>query len=158
MPYTPGMYPNYNNMYGNYGQSMQTPIPQMQNYAPQMTLKGEIEWVDGEAAAKSYQIPAGMTKPIALWDTNDTVIYLKSSNAMGMPNPIQKIHYTMEDNTKAMSREVSRLESGEEQKDMSDYVKKDDLKQMKEELMKAIENVGSSAITNATKRTGKGDA
>lgn len=91
-PYTantvyPVMNPNY----------MQTSVPMQQSYssAPQQNIQG-INWVDGEIGAKAFQMPAGMTGPVALWDTNDTVIYLKSINQMGMPNPLQKIHYTMD--------------------------------------------------------------
>ena len=58
-----------------------------------------LNWVDGEVGAKAYQMPSGWpaNQPIALWDTNDTVIYLKSINPMGMPNPLQKAHYTLEE-------------------------------------------------------------
>lgn len=54
-------------------------------------------WVDGEAAAKSYQMPAGWpaNTPLALWDTNDTIIYLKSINSVGMPNPLQIAEYQL---------------------------------------------------------------
>lgn len=56
-------------------------------------------WVDGEVGAKAYQLPAGWpaNTPLALWDTNDTVIYLKSTNQMGMPNPLQIAHYQLEE-------------------------------------------------------------
>ena len=70
------------------------PQPQMQqvsqNYGP------GIIWVDGEVGAKAFQMPPGWPAnvPIALWDTNEYVIYLKSINQMGMPNPLEKIPYT----------------------------------------------------------------
>lgn len=64
---------------------------------PQQT-QGLI-WVDGEVGAKAYQLPPGWpaNTPLALWDTNDTVIYLKSTNQMGMPNPLQIAHYQLEE-------------------------------------------------------------
>lgn len=147
MPYQNAWgYGNMNQqMYPSYGYS-----GAMQPQGQQMSggfAKGEIEWVDGEAAAKSYQIPAGMTKPVALWDTNDTVIYLKSMNPMGMPNPLQKIHYKMEEQVpKYMGQEQSRLESGDAnaQHDMTQYVRKEELEAMKDELKEAIRGMQQS--------------
>ena len=112
--------------------------------APQQQPVG-IVWVDGEVGAKAYQLPAGwpVNAPMPLWDTNDTIIYLKSTNQMGMPNPIQKVRYTMEEQPKmapAMSGQAA-LPSGENHPDMSQYVRKDELEQMKEELKAAITSV-----------------
>lgn len=143
-------------MYPNYGYS-----GAMQPQGQQMSggfVKGEIEWVDGEAAAKSYQIPAGMTKPVALWDTNDTVIYLKSMNPMGMPNPLQKIHYKMEEMTpKYIGQEQEKLTSGDmgTHSDMSQYVRKDELEAMKDELKEAIESMRGTGETKAVRSNGK---
>ena len=115
-------------------------------------LKGEIEWVDGEVGAKAYQIPAGTTKPVALWDTNDCVIYLKSMNPMGMPNPLQKIHYTMEDSVpKYMGQDQAKLASGEEK---HDYVRRDELDKMKEELLTAIRE---ASVQETGKHATKGE-
>ena len=70
-------------------------------------------------------------QPIALWDTNDTVIYLKSINPMGMPNPLQKAHYTLEGN----ANDVSHGRSGDSQEQ---YVTKEDMNKMKQEIMDAM--------------------
>lgn len=69
-----------------------------QQYSWSMPQNQGLIWVDGEAGAKAYQLPAGWpaNTPIALWDTNDTVIYLKSHN-QGMPNPLQKARYQLEE-------------------------------------------------------------
>ena len=66
-------------------------------YSQQQQQPQGLIWVDGEAAAKSYQMPAGWpaNTPLALWDTNDTIIYLKSINNMGMPNPLQIAEYQL---------------------------------------------------------------
>lgn len=68
-----------------------------QMYSQQQQTPQGLIWVDGEAAAKSYQMPAGWpaNTPLALWDTNDTIIYLKSINNMGMPNPLQIAEYQL---------------------------------------------------------------
>lgn len=163
MAYNPNMYNTYGQMYGNsygqqmYPQSMQGMQPQSYGQAP--AVKGEIEWVDGEVGAKAYQIPAGMTKPVALWDTNDTVIYLKSVNQYGIPNPLQKIHYRMEEQVpKYMGQEQAKLESGDTntaQHDMSQYVRKDELEAMKNELKQAIQNAQQSSETRGARSNGK---
>ena len=93
-------YPNY--PYSLYTQPSYTPdtAPQQQS-AQQAAQPGQtgIIWVDGEVGAKAYQLPQGWpaNTPMPLWDTNDTIIYLKSTNPMGMPNPLQKIYYRMEE-------------------------------------------------------------
>ena len=158
MAYNPNMYNTYGQMYGNsYGQAAYPqgvqgmPGMQGQGYG-QMPVKGEIEWVDGEVGAKAYQIPAGTTKPVALWDTNDTVIYLKSMNPYGIPNPIQKIHYRMEEMTpKYMGQDQQRLESGDAQAghDMTGYVRKEELDAMKEELKEAIRSMQTAEMKGA---------
>lgn len=165
--YVTGMpYQNSWNNYSGVGQQMCPTYnypTAMQPQNQQMSggfMKGEIEWVDGEAAAKSYQIPAGTTKPIALWDTNDTVIYLKSVNPMGMPNPLQKIHYKMEEQVpKYMGQEQAKLPSGDtapaQQHDMSQYVRKDELESMKDELKEAIESLRTMTEQKAVRSNGK---
>ena len=100
-------YPNsYGNMVPGYSQGQvsyggypmaQAPMQMNpQNQSGGMMNPGMI-WVDGEVGAKAYQIQPGQTTPVALWDTNDQVIYLKSVNQMGMPNPIQKVRYQIEE-------------------------------------------------------------
>jgi len=141
-------YPN-NSYQQQYSQAYQQPYQQSaMSYAqPQQTRVG-IEWVDGEVGAKAFQLPAGWpaNAPMPLWDTNDTVIYLKSINQMGMPNPLQKVRYTMEEAPKmspAMSSQTALPVGDGTQRnqtvpDMSEYVRKDELEQMKEELKAAI--------------------
>ena len=123
--------------------------PQMQNQisgtVPQTTQTQPVAgliWVDGEVGAKAYQLPAGLpaNQPVALWDTNDTIIYLKSVNPMGMPNPLQKAHYTLED---SKSGEKRQGYSGDTAPDMTQYVRKEDLERMRQELMDSIENASA---------------
>ena len=162
MPYNTNMSNAYGQMFnGSYGQQMYPQSMQLQPQGFQATpvIKGEIEWVDGEVGAKAYQVPAGITKPIALWDTNDTVIYLKSVNQYGIPNPIQRIHYRMEEMVpKYMGQDQAKLESGEsrqeEKPNMSEYIRREELDSMKEELMSAIHSM-QSAETKGARTNGK---
>ena len=87
-----------------------------------------------------------------LWDTNDTIIYLKSTNPMGMPNPLQKIYYRMEETQQtsgaAFRSAAPALMSGEaEAKTEVAYVTRDDLERMKEELRESITEAMTSAQT-----------
>ena len=129
-------------MYPQYGQQVQ-PVQQTQ----QSAQTGGLIWVDGEVGAKAYQLPQGLpaNQPIALWDTNDTVMYLKSVNPMGMPNPLQKAHYTLEEHKSA-----TPVRSGDTGTDMNEYVRKDELEKMKTELMEAISNVSTSGRRGRT--------
>lgn len=147
-------YPAYS---ANNYQQQYSQIPQSQyvaqntgNYSTQQQSAG-IVWVDGEVGAKAFQLPPGWpaNAPMPLWDTNDTIIYLKSINQMGMPNPIQKVRYKMEDSprTAPVLTSQATLPSGETNAhgapDMSQYVRKDEMEQLKEELKAAIHSIGT---------------
>lgn len=131
------------------------PVPYTGGYysgaAPQVYLQAQNQvqpcshgliWVDGEVGAKAYQLPQGIpaNQPVALWDTNDTVIYLKSMNAMGMPNPLQKAHYTLEEHRGT----GPATSSAAPVPDMSEYVRKEDMERMKKELLDTINGLSIS--------------
>lgn len=158
MPNYPVPYQN-NFSYGGVGQQMYGPqYPQMQQQSmiPAQTPGTSASscgliWVDGEVGAKAFQMPNNMpaNQPVALWDTNDTVIYLKSVNPMGMPNPLQKAHYTLDENKSGVRNSGY---SGDAEKtvlpDLSDYVRKEDMERMKRDLMDAINSVSTSGSNN----------
>ena len=132
-------YTNY--PYSMYPMTSYTPQPQpAPTLAAQQPQQLGIIWVDGEVGAKAYQLPAGWpaNTPMPLWDTNDTFIYLKSTNPMGMPIPLQRLHYTIEDAQQPMPERRSAtpaLTSGDHEEK---YVTKEDLERMKEELREMI--------------------
>ena len=86
--------PNYNTFPMSY-QPMytqpqyQTYQPQVQQTAPQTT---GIIWVQGEAAARSYLMAPNTTLP--LWDSESNTIYLKTTDAAGMPS-MKVLDYTI---------------------------------------------------------------
>lgn len=154
--YNGGLPATYQGQYGQqYAQPAQMYGQPMASYGqPQMPqqTKGGIEWVDGEVGAKAYQLPAGWpaNTPMPLWDTNDTIIYLKSVNQMGMPNPIQRVKYTMEEQRQTASRAALPGGDGvtvetQPMPDMSGYVRRDELERMKDELKEAILTAQSDA-------------
>ena len=100
--------PNYGYQYPYYG--AQPPMPdnltqlrmntnQMQNAVaqPSMTSQpmqqqsSQIIWVSGEAGAKSYLVAPGNT--VMLLDAENSVFYLKSADASGMPLPLRIFDY-----------------------------------------------------------------
>jgi len=148
MPNYPVPYQNnwgYNTMPSYTAQSM----AQGQQLPQTTQIDPGVKWVDGEVGAKAFQMPAGWppNKPIDLWDTNDTVIYLKSINPMGMPNPLQKAHYTLEEH-----KSVNPMQSGATEPDMSEYVRKDDMERMKQELMETINGLSISGANRRSTR------
>lgn len=125
-PYNPYLSPTYMSGYGISPNNMQAQSP-----SPVSQLK-PMEWVDGEVGARAFQMPAGWpaNTPIPLWDSTDTVIYLKSVNQVGMPNPMQKLKYTMEEVTPApalVSGQTAPSQPGQ-------YITKDDFDDFKKEI------------------------
>jgi hypothetical protein len=108
----------------------------MSYQAQQMQTQGLI-WVDGEAAAKAYQMPPGWpaNTPIALWDSNETTIYLKSTNQMGMPNPLQIAHYELIDK-KGMSGAGEERGKAWDEEMKALYASKEELTKLREEVEK----------------------
>ena len=100
--------PNYGYQYPYY--SAQPPMAdnlaqlrmnanQMQNAVAQPTIpsqpmqqqSSQIIWVSGEAGAKSYLVAPGNT--VMLLDAENSVFYLKSADASGMPLPLRIFDY-----------------------------------------------------------------
>ena len=69
----PSQYPQM-----SYATPTQMPVQQPQPQTMPMQNNGMI-WVDGEIGAKAYQLNV-QTGPVALWDTNEQIIYFKSVN------------------------------------------------------------------------------
>lgn len=85
-------YPQYygNPMPDQLAQLRQNPLmqtQQMPGMQPQMqqpqTAQNGINWVQGEAAAKSFPVAPGAI--VTLWDSEQPTIYVKSADNTGMP-------------------------------------------------------------------------
>lgn len=98
--------------YQPYYQQFQQPNYQQQNSG--------INWVQGEAGAKSYLVAPNTT--VQLWDSEAQVIYLKSADASGMPS-MKVLDYTIRSNAPAAAPAVAQNPSN----DMSKYVTKAEL-------------------------------
>ena len=63
------------------------PVPSQ----PMQQQSSQIIWVSGEAGAKSYLVAPGNT--VMLLDAENSVFYLKSADASGMPLPLRIFDY-----------------------------------------------------------------
>ena len=83
---------------------------------------GAINWVQGEAGARSVPVSAG--QKVLLMDSENNVFYVKSSDQSGMPLPLRTFEY----------REVGVVSDSETARPQSEYVTHEELKQALEEL------------------------
>jgi hypothetical protein len=100
--------PNYGYQYPYYGAQppmtdnlaqLRMNASQMQNAVTQPSMpsqpmqqqSSQIIWVSGEAGAKSYLVAPGNT--VMLLDAENSVFYLKSADASGMPLPLRIFDY-----------------------------------------------------------------
>lgn len=73
--------PNYNGVYnGPYTIPTTTAVPMQQT-------QNTFAWIQGEEAAKAYPVAPGNT--IVLIDSDKPIMYMKSADLSGRPQPIQ---------------------------------------------------------------------
>lgn len=69
--------------------------PQFMPYQPIIpqfpTQSNEIKFVQGEAAAKAFNVQPGTT--VFLMDSEESMFYIKSVGFNGVPNPLRKFRY-----------------------------------------------------------------
>lgn len=139
----PVTYPNMNQVQPYNTAPMSGSSIAQQAYGQQLQPKA-MEWVEGEVGAKAFQMPNGWpaNQPIPLWDSTDTVIFLKSWGPMGIPNPMQKLRYEMPEQQAQAMLQGNGL-SG-------DYVTKDDLKVLKDEIQSLKESMSFKRNQNGS--------
>ena len=69
----------------------QQPQPQPQAQAPQQQSNPGVNWVQGEAGARSWLVAPNTS--VLLMDSEANKFYLKSSDASGMPLPLRIFEY-----------------------------------------------------------------
>ena len=117
--YFPQTYTYTPNVYG--GQSMGTAIGQTSTAATQVN---EINWVQGEAGAKSVPVAPG--RKALLMDSETNVFYVKSCDVSGIPLPLRIFEY----------KEVSNVATNAKSDDgpPNTYVTHEELQQAIEQL------------------------
>lgn len=118
------------------GTGMQTTMPVNQMQQPQQNNQPAgnqgFVWVQGEAGAKAYPVAAGNS--VLLMDSENPVLYMKSTDISGRPLPIETYDLVKRDE-KPIIPQVQQP-----QIDMSQYVTISDLESKVEELVnKALE-------------------
>ena len=140
--------PSYYNPYQSYN-----PQPMAQSYSPApMPQLRPMEWVDGEVGAMAYQMPQGLQpgQAIALWDSQNQRVYLKSWNQMGMANKIQRLDYQIVEEPVANLPQGQSGSSGYNQSG-DHYATKDEIAALRDEsrnLSGMIRNQNGSNNSN----------
>lgn len=120
-----GYYPNY---YGN--QQMPPQGSQMASNAQQTSGAGII-WVQGENAAKAYPVASGQS--VLLMDSEDSVMYIKSTDQSGMPQPLRVFEYK----EKTGHQNASVIAS----KPSEDYVSRKEFEAFREAIRREIKGI-----------------
>lgn len=124
-------FPTY---YPTYAQQMPLGGSQMPQNASPASNSGII-WVQGENAAKSY--PVGSGQSALLMDSEESVMYIKSVDSSGMPQPLRVFDYTeRKANAPEDSQSPLRGSGG--------YVPRDEYEEFKKDIRKALEGIRGS--------------
>lgn len=116
--YFPQTYTNPSYVYGATATPAQTWV---QPSSTQGQL-GAINWVQGEAGARSVPVPAG--QKALLMDSETNVFYVKSSDTSGMPLPLRIFEY----------KEVGKVATSSQDGGAHDYVTHEELDKILAEL------------------------
>lgn len=100
--------------------------PQQQSYAQMQQPQNGIVWVQGEAGAKAYPVPAGSN--VLLMDSESECFYIKSTDMSGMPQPLRVFEY------KEVANQPITQQSHAALPDMSQYVKKSEFEQLQKQF------------------------
>ena len=87
----PPMADNLAQLRMNANQMQNAVVSQPMPSQPMQQQSSQIIWVSGEAGAKSYLVAPGNT--VMLLDAENSVFYLKSADASGMPLPLRIFDY-----------------------------------------------------------------
>lgn len=87
-----------NNPYMNYTWPYSQMPYQMPAYQmPQQEQRSDIIWVQGEEAAKAYQVAAG--QKVIIFDSEAACFYVKETDLNGVPKPVMIFDYTEREKT-----------------------------------------------------------
>lgn len=132
----------YNNM---------TPVMSNQNYQQNVQANNSIIWVQGENAAKSY--PVAPNTAIALWDSEQQTIYIKSVDSNGIPS-LKVLDYIDRDNEIVQSDNTNEI-NYVTQDQMNDF--SEQIKQQMADLQKKLNDFKSRMgnLNSKEKKDGK---
>ena len=125
----------YTNYFPQYFPSAQPmPLNSLQSASVgSQASNGGIIWVQGESAAKAFPVASGAS--VLLMDSEDSVMYIKSTDQSGMPLPLRIFDYS---ERISPNGEVKKPEVAIEP---DKYVSREEFDQFKEEIKKSIKGV-----------------
>lgn len=134
--------------FNNYPQYYQ---PNQFQYAPQapnnqQTQTNNLIWVQGENSAKSYPVSAGQS--ILLMDSENPVMYIKSTDQSGMPLPLRIFDYR--ERTQTHSEHTQTVAEPK-----IDYISRDEFDAFKNEVREEIRQSASVTTKSATTTSNK---
>lgn len=108
-------------------------MPQMQTTNQQAQINNWV-WVQGENSAKSYPVSAGQS--ILLMDSENPVMYIKSTDQSGMPLPLRVFDY--------QERVQTHAEHAQTVADAKvEYISRDEFDAFREEIKAEIKQSAS---------------
>lgn len=119
--------PNYNYSWNPYNSQNTVPVQ------PQVQPSTGINWVQGEAGAKSYAIAPNQS--VLLMDSENDVFYIKTSDASGMPLPLRVFDYKERVNT-------SKKETNQTQ--IPEYVTRKEFEKRLAEITNAKQHISTA--------------
>lgn len=142
--------PTYQNTY--YPQPMPDNLPQLRQNQVQPTIQPQpiqppvsqqtsgMIWISGKAEADSFPIAPG--NAVALWDSNNPVVYLRQADSTGKPST--KIYDLVErtDNPKPEEKQI----------DLSGYMTKEEFSSQVQDV---VRDVVDEVLTERLKRPSK---
>ena len=129
----------YNNYFPQFYPSMQPNLfPTQQNVPQQVapqTQNSGITWVQGESAAKSYPVASGQS--ILLMDSENPIMYIKSTDQSGMPMPLRIFDYTERKNERTEREQVVT----------QDYISRTEFDAFKDEIKAELRQTNKTTVT-----------
>ena len=139
MAYNNGFPMNYQQqyMYPQQQQPYQQPMQPAPQATPQMSQNPSMIWVQGEAGAKAFPLTPGNT--ISLWDSENPTIYIKSSDASGIPS-MKVIDYVVREQGEPRKNSLTEKQP---EIDLSGFVTYEELDNRLKALTNKIENLAN---------------
>lgn len=126
--------------YNNYFPQFYPPVqPQ---YIPQPTANNGITWVQGENAAKSYPVGAGQS--ILLMDSENAVMYIKSTDQSGVPLPLRIFDY------KERTAKGSEKERNLEPK--ADFISRNEFESFRNEIRSELKQARNNTVKKSDRK------
>lgn len=104
---------------------------QLQNQQQIAQSNSGITWVQGETAAKAYPVGAGQS--VLLMDSEDSLMYIKSTDQSGMPQPLRVFEYK--------ERTANRSEAAIATSRSEEYVSRAEFEEFREDVKKSIKGI-----------------